>query len=105
MTDTDGSELFWALAEPLLKRDDTEKGTMMGHACLRRAGQFFAMVDGEGHQLIAKLPAARVVELVEVGIGQPFAPAGRTFREWVAVPVAERSHWEDLLAEAHAFAA
>ena len=37
--------------------------------------------------------------LVASGVGQPFAPAGRVFREWVAVSVEHRDAWSGLLEE------
>ena len=36
--------------------------------------------------LLVKLPEARVDELVAAGRADPFAPAGRRFREWAAIP-------------------
>lgn len=56
-----------------------------------------------GH-LIVKLPALRVNELIAAGQALPFAPSGRTFREWAAFPVADPSEWSALLAEARSFA-
>jgi hypothetical protein len=50
-----------------------------------------------------KLPEARVAELVGSGRGVPFAPAGRTFREWVAIPATQRRRWKRHLEEALAF--
>ncbi|MET9315884.1 hypothetical protein ABZX12_29060 [Kribbella sp. NPDC003505] len=38
------------------------------------------------------------------GTGLPFAPAGKVFREWVALPTLDRDLWRDLLAEAVTFA-
>ena len=56
-----------------------------------------------GH-LIVKLPALRVNELIAAGQALPFAPSGRTFREWAAFPVADPNEWSVLLAEARSFA-
>ncbi len=36
---------------------------------------------------------------------QPFAPAGRTFREWAAFDAARHEQWPSLLDEALAFVA
>jgi hypothetical protein len=55
-----------------------------------------------GH-LIVKLPASRVSELAAAGQALPFAPNGRTFREWAAFPVADPAEWRSLLAEARGF--
>jgi hypothetical protein len=52
-----------------------------------------------------KLPAARVDELISSGQAEPFAPAGRRFREWASVKPATRARWSELLDEALAFVA
>jgi len=77
---------------------------MMGFPCLRRDGRFFASLDPKTEVLIVKLPADRVAALVRAGDGEPFAPNGRIFREWVAVPRPERRRWSTLLEEAWEFA-
>ena len=51
-----------------------------------------------------KLPSERVAELVGTGTGDQFAPAGRVFREWVAIATIDRHLWRTLLAEAVEFA-
>jgi hypothetical protein len=45
-----------------------------------------------------------VNEVVATGQALPFAPNGRTFREWAAFPVADPDEWSALLAEARSFA-
>jgi hypothetical protein len=45
-----------------------------------------------------------VADLIESGAGDPFAPNGRTFREWVSVSTVERKLWAQLLREAVDFA-
>ena len=50
-----------------------------------------------------KLPKTRVDELVERGIGRPFALAGKVFREWVSIPRRDRRTWRALLEEGVAF--
>jgi hypothetical protein len=54
---------------------------------------------------VVKLPEQRVTQLIAAGDGQPFAPAGRVFRAWVAVPRPDRQRWSRLLAEARDHAA
>lgn len=101
MAEDAGNELFDEVADPLLGSGRAEPGTMMGFPCLRtRAGDFFAAADRHSGDLIVKLPAARVDALVEQGVGQSFAPAGRRFREWVSIPERDPDRWEALMAEA-----
>ena len=95
---------FWQLAESWLARDGVEKATMMGFPCLRYNGAFFASIEHKGDGLVIKLPRGRVAECVEIGDGEPFAPAGKVFREWLRVPFAQRELWSDLITEAYAFA-
>lgn len=99
------ARLFWQLAERLLVDGLAERGTMMGFPCLRAGGAFFASLERGSGDLIVKLPARRVAELVAAGTGLPFAPAGRVFREWIASPCADAQEWAALLEEAHRFVA
>jgi len=80
-----GPERFWSLTVSLLDLEDVERSTMMGFPCLRRSGKYFASIDKEGTGLLVKLPRVRVLELISKGIGAPFSPAGRVFREWVFI--------------------
>ena len=59
---------------------------MMGLPCLRWNGAFFASCDRRTGDLLVKLAESRVDELVAAGRAEPFAPAGRRFREWAADP-------------------
>jgi len=99
----DGLERFWTLAAPLLALEGVERSTMMGFPCLRCSGRYFASIDKDGTGLIVKLSKARVQALIAEGIGAPFAPAGRVFREWVLVPLVHEASWSTLMAEAYAF--
>ena len=100
----DGTDRFWELAEGWLAREGVTKSTMMGFPCLRRDGAFFACVHRTGESMIVKVDASRVSELVDAGLGEPFAPAGKVFREWVAIPTAQHATWPERLEEAWAFA-
>lgn len=100
---TPGESKFWDLAAPFLFRPEVTRSTMMGFPCLRVDGKFFASTDRGTGDLLVKLPEARVDELVEHGRAMPFAPAGRRFREWAAVPYAKSRTWKRLLDEAHTF--
>ncbi len=75
----------------------------MGYPCLRSNGAFFACVERATGNLIVKLPARRVSELTATGQALPFAPSGRTFREWAAFPDPDPAEWRALLIEARNF--
>ena len=97
-------KLFWELAAELQKKDSRiVEGTIMNGRCLRVGKEFLALVDYKGSGLVVKLPKARVEELIASGAGQPFAPAGRVFKEWVSVPKPDRRTWRSLLLEGVAF--
>jgi hypothetical protein len=100
---TPGEERFWELAEPLLVRPGITRSTMMGFPCLRIDGAFFACCDRSTGALVVKLPSARVDELVAAGRALEFAPAGKRFREWVAIPYEMRRTWRAHLDAAAAF--
>jgi hypothetical protein len=97
---TSGETLFWALVEPMLADPAVQRSTMMGLPCVRLDGRFFASLDRRTGALLVKLPIGRVQQLIAEGVGAPFAPAGRTFKEWVALPDPDRRRWRTLLTEA-----
>jgi len=101
----DPASFFWQAADATLGDDDVETGTMMGFPCLRVRGAFFASCDHRSGDLVVKLPAARVQELITAGAGVPFAPAGRAFREWLLVADRDAARWRALIAEARSAAA
>lgn len=100
----DARQLYEELTDDLLYDPAIGRGTMMSYPCIRLAGRFLASYDREAGCLVVKLPHERVCELVESGRGEPFAPAGRVFREWVSVPAVHRALWQAVLAEAVDFA-
>lgn len=105
MAQTDES-LFWELIEEFQLQDQrVEEGTIMGGRCVRVAGEFLGLVDYKGSGMVVKLPKQRVAELIDQGVGQPFAPATKVFKEWVSVPKRDRRRWRALLAESIAFVA
>ena len=63
-----------------------------------------ACVERNTGHLIVKLPAARVTELIVRGHALPFAPNGRVFREWAALPVPDNDQWTAILEEGRSFA-
>jgi hypothetical protein len=100
----DARDLYDELTDDLLYDPAIGRATMMGYPCVRLAGQFLASYDDESRSLVVKLPRERVTELVEEGRGDPFAPAGKVFREWVSIPTVDRALWQAVLAEAVDFA-
>jgi TfoX N-terminal domain len=97
--------LYDELTDDLLYDPAVGRSTMMGYPCVRRAGRFFASFDTRAEALVVKLPRERVAEMIAGGSGEPFAPNGRVFREWVTIPEPDPGVWEQLLAEARDFAA
>lgn len=95
--------LFWDVAQPFLAAG-ADRSTMMGFPCLRINGAFFASLDHRSGDLIVKLPACRVDELIDRGIGAPFAPNGRRFKEWTSIGSRDERLWATLTEEALAFA-
>ncbi len=105
MTNVNPTDLFWRLAAKLSLEDPrVAEGTIMNGRCLRVDGEFLALVDYKDSGLVVKLSRERVDELIAAGIGRPFAPAKRVFKEWVAVPEPSRRRWERLLREGIALA-
>ncbi len=97
-------ELFWDLAEPHLAGGRLEEGTIMSSTCVRARGEFVAMPEYRDGDLVVKLPASRVAELIADGAGLSFAPAKKVFKEWVQVPGRDVALWDALLAEGISFA-
>jgi TfoX/Sxy family transcriptional regulator of competence genes len=80
---------------------EVTSGTMMSAFGLKVNGKIFAMV-ARG-RLVAKLPKARVDEMVDAGQGERFDPGhGRRMKEWISV-AAEDVDWVALAREAHHF--
>ena len=94
---------FWEMAESFLIDKSITKSTMMGFPCLRVNGDFFASVDRKSGDLIVKLPANQVLDLIETEVAKPFAPNGRRFKEWVAIPNRDAALWQQLINDARAF--
>ncbi len=84
------------LTESLLGHPGVQRSTMMGLPCMRVDGAFFASFDHRTDDLLIKLPEAEVDALVAAGKAHAFAPAGRRFREWAAIPSTSRS-WPKLI--------
>ncbi|MEM7139818.1 MAG: hypothetical protein AAF548_02225 [Actinomycetota bacterium] len=99
------SDVFWDAAAPLLADGTVEEGTIMGGPCVRCRGEFVGMPHHNGDGIVVKLPRDDVDTMIESGEGAPFAPAGKTFREWVLVEAHDEDRWTDLLRASVAFVA
>jgi TfoX/Sxy family transcriptional regulator of competence genes len=75
------------------------RGTMFGSKGLRTGKKFFAIWWHE--QLVVKLPAERLQQLVAAGEGEPFEPMpGRAMNSWLVV--GPSVDWSTLADEARA---
>ena len=96
---------FWDVADEFIAMGRVEEGTMMGHHCLRatEGGGFVATVERSSGNLVVKLPKHQVSELISSGEALAFAPAGKVFREWVAIPKFDAGRWSELIDESILF--
>lgn len=101
----DGPDRFFGAAAELFEQVGVTSSTMMGLPCLRLHGTFFAAFDHRSGNLLVKLDGAEVDRMVDSGEGHPFAPAGRRFREWVAIPPGQDTAWPTLIRRAFDLAA
>jgi hypothetical protein len=77
-------------------------GSGFGAGALKVGRSIFAMPYADA--LVVKLPAARVKELVESGVGAPFdGGKGKPMKEWLTV--VDAGDWSRLAAEAYDFVA
>ncbi|MGH1489771.1 MAG: hypothetical protein ACRBK7_10305 [Acidimicrobiales bacterium] len=98
--DTPASALLWDLVVELQAEDDRiVEGTIMSSPCLRVGKEFLAMNHHKKEGLVVKLPADRVAEIIDSGEGESFAPAGKVFKEWLAVTTVDEARWRELLRE------
>ncbi len=97
------AELFESASEQLLaSHPGDDRGRMLQSPGLKTAGKFFAFATKD--DLVVKLPAARVAELIVTGAGRPCSPAhGRPMREWVRVRPTDAEACAAFLAEARSF--
>ncbi len=103
-TDSAATALFWDLAVELQAGDERiVEGTIMSSRCLRVGKEFLAMNHHKKDGMVVKLPAERVSELIDAGEGESFAPAGKVFKEWLAVTSIDEDRWRELLQEGVAF--
>jgi hypothetical protein len=89
------------LAPSVREMEDAKGGRKFGSNGLKVKGKLFVLFT-QG-TLVVKLPKARVAELVDAGVGEPFDPGhGRLMKEWLTV-TSTKAKWVDLAREAHAY--
>lgn len=100
------ADSFGELAASLMDRDGVALGSGrrgFGSDALNFKGRIFAI--GKPGSLVLKLPAKRVAELLESGLGVPFdAGKGRPMREWIVIKGSSEDEWQALAEEALRFA-
>ena len=99
------SEVFSAAADRVRAlHPGDEEGRILRSPGLRTAGRFYGFVTGA--DLMVKLPASRVDELLAGGRGLPCSPRpGRPMREWVRIPAPDEESCLSYLLEARTFVA
>jgi hypothetical protein len=102
---SEATELWERLSVALEASDPAiGRSTMMGHPCLRLDGAFVAANDPRSGALIVKLDADAVSARVASGAGRAFAPAGKVFKQWLAIDTVDEGVWREAIGEALAFA-
>ena len=92
---------FAPVADAFAADPEVSAGRMMASFGLKVKGKIFTMFVRD--RFVAKLPRARIDELVAAGRGERFAPGnGRVMWEWIAMEGGEEE-WVALAREAHAF--
>jgi len=77
-------------------------GSGFGSQALKVGRSIFAMQHADA--LVVKLPAARVRELLDAGVGTPFdGGKGKPMKEWLTV--SDPAHWSSIAEEAYSFVA
>lgn len=102
-TDRFADDVFAAVAQQMLDaHPDDESGRMLHSPGLRTGEKFYGFATVE--DLVVKLPAPRVAELVAAGDGLPCSPRpGRPMREWVCIPAPDEQSCLSYLREARTF--
>jgi hypothetical protein len=97
-------QTFAAVSSQLLAEDPKlEQGRIFNSVGLKARGKFLAFA--RRGEVVVKLPADRVTELVRSGAGEPFRSGGtRVMREWVTLRPTDEDTCAAFVAEARAFA-
>jgi len=98
-------QLFDEVAASLLDEDPSiGQGRMFNAVGLKTGGKFFAMVVKD--ELVVKLPADRIDELIGDGEGRRFDPGhGRLMKEWATLRPADEESCRVYAVEARDFVA
>lgn len=96
------SNNFKVIADHFADKEGVETGRMFGAEGLKVAGKVFAMeVKG---QLVVKLPAKRVSELVAMRSAKAFDPGhGKLMKEWIEVNAKSDLSWLAVAQESFTF--
>jgi len=96
-------QVFSAVARRVLTlHPGDEDGRMLQSRGLKTSGKFYAFATPA--DVVVKLPASRVNELIESGTGRTCSPQpGRPMREWVGLAGLDADSCLDYLLEARAF--
>ena len=98
-----GVTALHALVAELPSHPPVSHARMFNGDGVKVRAKFFAFVGRNG-DLVAKLPADRVQELVAQRAGAPVVMGRRSMREWVRVPAeAGVGVWSEVLDEAYRF--
>ncbi|HEU5134146.1 MAG TPA: TfoX/Sxy family protein [Steroidobacteraceae bacterium] len=97
-----GDAAFAPIAAAFRGGRDISEARMFGSSGLKTDGRVFVMVV-KGN-LVVKLPAPRIQELIGSRVAQPFDPGhGKVMKEWASIPVTHSTKWLALAQEAHRF--
>lgn len=78
------------------------EGRMLRSPGLKTAGKFYGFATAA--DVVVKLPASRVDELIDSGQGLPCSPRpGRPMKEWVRIPAPDEQSCLSFLLEARTF--
>ena len=91
-----GEPRNYELTDDLLYDPAVGRATMMGYPCVRLAGRFLASYDDKAGHLVAEPPSpSGSPSSWAKAEAEPFAPAGKVFREWAPTAPGDRELWAD----------
>ena len=96
---------FWEAAAHLLARHGVNAIDDDGQALPGRAGKFFAAFYRSSGDLLIRVPAGRVDQLIASGIGGAWVSGGCREKKWAAIPPEAVADWPAYLGEAYTFVA